>query len=38
MAASTVARDRAPEVAVAREYMGVRDQAWLDRALELLRS
>jgi MOSC domain-containing protein YiiM len=35
MAASTVARERAPEVAVAREYMGARNQAWLDRALEL---
>jgi MOSC domain-containing protein YiiM len=35
MAASTVARERVPEVAVAREYMGVRDRAWLDRALEL---
>jgi MOSC domain-containing protein YiiM len=38
MAASTVARERAPEVAVARDYMGVRDRAWLDRALELLGS
>ncbi|TQM43961.1 MOSC domain-containing protein [Pseudonocardia cypriaca] len=35
MAASTVARERVPEVAVAREYMGVRVRAWLDRALEL---
>jgi hypothetical protein len=35
MAASTVARDRVPEVAVAREYMGVRAQEWLDRAVEL---
>jgi MOSC domain-containing protein YiiM len=35
MAASTVARERVPEVAVAREYMGVRGQEWLDRALEL---
>jgi MOSC domain-containing protein YiiM len=35
MAASSVARERVPEVAVAREYMGVRDRAWLDRALEL---
>lgn len=38
MAASTVARERAPEVGVAREYMGRRDQAWLDRALDLLGS
>ena len=38
MAASTVARERAPEVAVARPYMGVRDQAWLDRTLTLLQS
>jgi MOSC domain-containing protein YiiM len=38
MAASTVARERAPEVAVARDHMGVRDRAWLDRALELLGS
>ncbi|MHA6621040.1 MOSC domain-containing protein [Pseudonocardia sp. DLS-67] len=36
LAASTVSRDRVPEVAVARQYMGVRDQAWLDRALQLL--
>lgn len=36
MAASTVSRERAPEVAVARRYMGVRDQAWLDRTLQLL--
>ncbi|GAA0898229.1 MOSC domain-containing protein [Pseudonocardia zijingensis] len=35
MAASTVSRERVPEVAVARRYMGVRDQRWLDRALEL---
>jgi MOSC domain-containing protein YiiM len=38
MAASTVARERAPEVAIARPYMGVRDQAWLDRTLTLLQS
>ncbi|GAA5139786.1 MOSC domain-containing protein [Pseudonocardia adelaidensis] len=36
LAASTVSRERAPEVAVARRYMGVRDQAWLDRTLQLL--
>jgi len=36
MAASTVARERAPEVAVAREYMGSRDRAWLDRTLAVL--
>jgi MOSC domain-containing protein YiiM len=35
MAASTVARERVPDVAAAREYMGVRARAWLDRALEL---
>jgi MOSC domain-containing protein YiiM len=35
MAASTVSRERVPEVAVAREFMGARARAWLDRALEL---
>jgi len=35
LAASTVARERAPEIAAAREYLGVRARAWLDRALEL---
>ncbi len=38
MAASTVKRERTPEVAVAREYMGARDREWLDRTLALLRS
>jgi MOSC domain-containing protein YiiM len=38
MAASTVERERAPEVAAAREYMGIRDRAWLDRTLALLQS
>lgn len=38
MAASTVSRDRTPEVAVAREHMGSRDRAWLDRTLALLES
>jgi MOSC domain-containing protein YiiM len=37
MAASTVARERAPEVEAAREYLGVRDRAWLDRALVMIR-
>jgi MOSC domain-containing protein YiiM len=37
MAASTVARDRAPEVAVAREHMGARDRDWLDRTIAVLR-
>jgi MOSC domain-containing protein YiiM len=38
MLASTVARERPPEVAAAREYMGSRDRAWLDRTLALLQS
>jgi MOSC domain-containing protein YiiM len=38
MAASTVARERAPEVAAARGHMGARDRVWLDRTLALLRS
>jgi MOSC domain-containing protein YiiM len=38
MAASTVERERAPEVAAARAYMGIRDRAWLDRTLALLQS
>jgi MOSC domain-containing protein YiiM len=36
MAASTVARERAPEIAAARAYMGARDRAWLERTLTLL--
>jgi MOSC domain-containing protein YiiM len=38
MAASTVARERAPEVAAARGHMGARDRVWLDRTLALLQS
>jgi MOSC domain-containing protein YiiM len=38
MAAATVERERAPEVAAARAYMGIRDRAWLDRTLALLQS
>lgn len=37
MAASTVARERAPDVAAAREYMGARERAWLDRTLAAMR-
>ena len=36
MAALTVARDRTPEVAAAREHLGVRGREWLDRTLALL--
>ena len=36
MAASTVARERTPEIAVAREHLGVRGRDWLDRTLALL--
>jgi MOSC domain-containing protein YiiM len=38
MVASTVARERAPEVAAARAHMGARERAWLDRTLTLLQS
>jgi MOSC domain-containing protein YiiM len=38
MAASTVARERAPEVAAARGNMGAAARAWLDRTLALLES
>jgi MOSC domain-containing protein YiiM len=38
MAAATVERERAPEVAAARAYMGIGDRAWLDRTLALLQS
>jgi MOSC domain-containing protein YiiM len=37
MAASTVARERVPEVAVAREHMGARDRDWLDRTVAAMR-
>jgi MOSC domain-containing protein YiiM len=37
MVASTVARERAPEMAAAREYLGARDLAWLDRTLAVIR-
>ncbi|MGH3588414.1 MAG: MOSC domain-containing protein [Pseudonocardia sp.] len=36
MAASTVARERAPDVAAARAYLGAREQVWLDRTLAVL--
>jgi hypothetical protein len=36
MAASTVARERALEVAAAREHMGARDRDWLDRTVAVL--
>jgi MOSC domain-containing protein YiiM len=38
MAASTVARERAPEIAAARGHMGAAARAWLDRTLALLQS
>jgi MOSC domain-containing protein YiiM len=37
MAASTVARERLPEIAAAREFLGERDREWLDRSLAGLR-
>ena len=36
MAVFTVARERTPEVAAAREHLGVRGREWLDRTLGLL--
>ena len=36
MAASTVARERTPEIAVAREHLGARGRDWLDRTLAVL--
>ena len=36
MAAATVARERALEIVPAREHIGARDRAWLDRTLVLL--
>jgi MOSC domain-containing protein YiiM len=38
LAAATVARERAPEIARAREHLGARDVVWLDRTLALLRT